>query len=159
MGNKAREAMGLPISPPVGPPVSPVYGPPVPPGEGEPIPIPDFYGTETAADKLAGMPSESDIQRWTNIVEGLYGSGGEREGWPWPTYPQLAEGGIVTTPTLAMIGEQGPEAVIPLRGQRGGLVINFNAPIYGLPDFEKAVAQAVRNASLRGGFYGIKVGA
>ena len=31
-----------------------------------------------------------------------------------PTVPLLAEGGIVENPTLAVIGEQGPEAVIPL---------------------------------------------
>ena len=31
-----------------------------------------------------------------------------------PTIPYLAEGGIVTSPTLAMIGESGPEAVLPL---------------------------------------------
>jgi len=29
--------------------------------------------------------------------------------------PAMASGGIVTDPTLALIGEQGPEAVIPLR--------------------------------------------
>lgn len=36
--------------------------------------------------------------------------------------PMMAEGGIVTSPTLAMIGEAGPEAVIPLSrlGQAGG---------------------------------------
>ena len=28
--------------------------------------------------------------------------------------PKLAGGGIVNTPTLAMIGERGPEAVVPL---------------------------------------------
>jgi phage-related minor tail protein len=32
----------------------------------------------------------------------------------------LAEGGIVTGPTLAMIGERGPEAVVPLDRYRGG---------------------------------------
>ncbi|MCL5290563.1 MAG: tape measure protein [Firmicutes bacterium] len=31
-----------------------------------------------------------------------------------PKVPMLAKGGIVTSPTLAMIGERGPEAVIPL---------------------------------------------
>ena len=31
-----------------------------------------------------------------------------------PNIPELADGGIVTGPTLAMIGEAGPEAVIPL---------------------------------------------
>lgn len=36
-----------------------------------------------------------------------------------PDIPLLAKGGIVTKPTLAMVGERGPEAVIPL-GRRGG---------------------------------------
>jgi hypothetical protein len=34
--------------------------------------------------------------------------------------PKLQHGGIVTKPTLAMIGEGGPEAVVPLGGGRGG---------------------------------------
>ena len=34
--------------------------------------------------------------------------------------PALAEGGIVTRPTLALIGEKGPEAVVPLDGGRAG---------------------------------------
>lgn len=43
-----------------------------------------------------------------------------------PDIPFLAKGGIVTSPTLAMIGERGPEAVIPLSGGMGGGVL---API------------------------------
>ena len=42
--------------------------------------------------------------------------------------PRLAEGGIVTGPTLAMIGEAGPEAVIPLNragGAMGGNTVNI----------------------------------
>ncbi len=49
-----------------------------------------------------------------------------------PRIPMLAKGGIVTGPTLAMIGEAGPEAVIPL-SRAGGMgmggsnvTINFN---------------------------------
>jgi hypothetical protein len=43
----------------------------------------------------------------------------------------LAEGGIVTGPTLAMIGEAGPEAVIPLSGRNmpnmgNNITINVN---------------------------------
>ncbi len=34
--------------------------------------------------------------------------------------PAMADGGIVTRPTLALIGESGPEAVIPLSGRSGG---------------------------------------
>ena len=40
------------------------------------------------------------------------GIGGK--GFDVPNIPMLANGGIVTGPTLAMIGERGPEAVIPL---------------------------------------------
>jgi hypothetical protein len=42
--------------------------------------------------------------------------GGSFGGWTvaFPNIPTLAAGGIVTTPTLAMIGEAGPEAVVPL---------------------------------------------
>ena len=38
-----------------------------------------------------------------------------------PPIPELADGGVVTRPTLALIGEAGPEAVVPLsRGGSGG---------------------------------------
>lgn len=37
-----------------------------------------------------------------------------------PNIPMLANGGIVTRPTLAIIGEAGPEAVVPLDGRFGG---------------------------------------
>jgi hypothetical protein len=46
------------------------------------------------------------------------GIGGK--GFDVPNIPMLAEGGIVTGPTLAMIGEKGPEAVVPLDRYRGG---------------------------------------
>ena len=41
--------------------------------------------------------------------------------------PRMATGGVVTRPTLAMIGEKGPEAVIPLNkaGGMGGAVYNI----------------------------------
>lgn len=47
------------------------------------------------------------------------------------TIPQLAKGGIVTRPTLAMIGEAGPEAVVPLSksGGFGGINITINNPV------------------------------
>ena len=38
-----------------------------------------------------------------------------------PDIPVLGNGGIVTGPTLAMIGERGPEAVIPLSTGMGGM--------------------------------------
>ena len=41
--------------------------------------------------------------------------------WKAPTIPYLAKGGIVDSATLAMIGEAGKEAVIPLENNTGGL--------------------------------------
>ncbi|MFK9780983.1 hypothetical protein ACJEM9_24705, partial [Escherichia coli] len=46
----------------------------------------------------------------------------------------LADGGIVTSPTLAMIGEAGyPEAVIPLKG--GATIQGFNDAVAPLTSF------------------------
>lgn len=52
-----------------------------------------------------------------------------------PRITPLANGGIVTGPTLAMIGEAGPEAVVPLSGGFagagiGGITININGGTY-----------------------------
>ena len=44
----------------------------------------------------------------------------------------LAEGGIVTQPTLAVVGEAGPEAIVPLSGRDssvGAVTYNISIPI------------------------------
>ena len=49
------------------------------------------------------------------IPDWVLGVGGKTLGFNIPTIPQLAEGGVATSPTLAEIGEGGePEAVMPL---------------------------------------------
>jgi len=67
----------------------------------------------------------------------------------------LAEGGIVTSATLAMIGEKGPEAVIPLdrMGQMGGnnVTINVNG---GDP---QSVVNALRTYMRQNGSVPIRV--
>lgn len=66
-----------------------------------------------------------------------------------PPIPALADGGIVTGPTLALIGEAGPEAVIPLSkmGKMGGgtnITVNVNG---GDPNsIVRALQQYVRNS-------------
>ena len=72
------------------------------------------------------------------------GIGGK--GFDIPEIPMLAQGGIVNSATLAVIGERGPEAVIPLSGPNAGaglgggntVTINVNG---GDPN---AVVQALR---------------
>jgi hypothetical protein len=81
-------------------------------------------------------------------VPGIGGSG-----FDVPDIPMLAQGGIVTSPTLAMIGEgNGPEAVIPLSklGQFGlggggaGITVNVNG---GDPNsIVRALQQYVRQS-------------
>ena len=72
-----------------------------------------------------------------------------------PKIPALADGGIVTGPTLALIGEAGPEAVIPLdrAGGMGGnnVTINVNG---GDP---QAVVNALRTYMRQNGSVPIRV--
>jgi hypothetical protein len=76
-----------------------------------------------------------------------------------PEIPSLAKGGIVNRPTLAMLGESGPEAVVPLGRGRGGagMTINLviNGDINGFDDFEQKVTSIIRDAVLGGGFSGV----
>lgn len=67
-----------------------------------------------------------------------------------PDIPMLANGGIVTRPTLALIGEAGPEAVVPLpRGNnRGGGGDTYNVTV-NVPNFvgnRDELARTVVNA-------------
>jgi len=62
-----------------------------------------------------------DIPDWVPKI------GGETLGFNIPKIPKLAAGGIVTSPILALLGEKGPEAVLPLStGYNGGTSITIN---------------------------------
>ena len=73
-----------------------------------------------------------------------------------PEIPTLAKGGIATRPTLAMIGEKGPEAVVPLnRGMGMTVNITIQGDVLGMDDFEQKITSVVRDAVLGGGFQGV----
>jgi len=74
-----------------------------------------------------------------------------------PEIPSLAKGGIVNRPTLAMLGESGPEAVVPLGRGGAGMTVNLtiNGDINGMDDFEQKVTSVIRDAVLGGGFSGV----
>jgi len=61
-----------------------------------------------------------------------------------PTIPMLANGAVVSRPTLAMIGEAGPEAVVPL-GRGMGMGMNVSIHVAGSVIAEKDLAVKVRN--------------
>jgi hypothetical protein len=104
-----------------------------------------FNGIATLWNNTVGKLSFK-VPSW---VPGLGG-----KGFDVPNIPMLAEGGIVTSATLAMIGEKGPEAVIPLdrMGQMGGnnVTINVNG---GDPN---AVVAALRTYMRQNGSIPIK---
>jgi hypothetical protein len=63
--------------------------------------------------------------------------------------PQMAAGGVVASPTLAMIGESGPEAVIPLgRGGMGGGT-NVTVNVAGSVLTESEIGEIVQEQLLR----------
>ena len=89
---------------------------------------------------------------WNNSVgklsfkapDWIPGFGGK--GFSVPNIPMLAEGGIVRSPTLAMIGERGPEAVVPLNRASGvgGVTVNVTGGLATSAEIGQAVVNAIR---------------
>jgi phage-related protein len=67
--------------------------------------------------------------------------------------PRMAEGGIVSSPTLALIGEAGPEAVVPLdrMGTGGGVIVNVTGGLSTSAEIGQAVVNALRAYSRSAG--------
>jgi phage-related protein len=64
-----------------------------------------------------------------------------------PDIPLLADGGIVNRPTLAVIGEAGPEAVVPLDRAKGGIGGNtYNISVQAGVGDPGTIGQAVVDA-------------
>ena len=74
--------------------------------------------------------------------------------------PAMANGGIVTSPTLALIGESGPEAVVPLNGKYGNTVYNVNVTggISTSAEIGETVVNALRAYNRAAGPINIQVG-
>lgn len=80
------------------------------------------------------------------------GIGGK--GFAFPKIPKMANGGIVNRPTLALIGEAGPEAVVPLNkgGGYGAVTINITGAI-DPEGTARQIRQILRRSDLRAGAY------
>jgi hypothetical protein len=75
-------------------------------------------------------------------------------GFDVPNIPMMANGGIVNSPTLALIGEAGPEAVVPLSngGGMGGMTIVVQAGLVSTPDqIGQDIILAIQKAQRRSG--------
>jgi hypothetical protein len=106
-----------------------------------------FNGIATIWNNTVGKLSFS-VPSW---VPGLGG-----KGFDIPDIPMLATGGIVSSPTLAMIGEKGPEAVIPL-SQMGNMGGSTEVNIHVNGGDPNAVVAALRTYMRQNGSVPIKV--
>jgi hypothetical protein len=140
-------ASGAKIVAPVTP--APVPGTPLPPGFTPYLPNnpnakkpgdPGFIGP-VMPKEVVPVPVPVPVPS-----TGFGGGGGGRFG----AMLAMATGGIVTSPTAALIGEAGPEAVIPLdrMGSMGGSTVNI--VINGSVTSEGDLVNAIRNAILQG---------
>jgi TP901 family phage tail tape measure protein len=109
-----------------------------------------FNGIASAWNNTVGKISFK-LPKW---IPGLGG-----KGFDMPDIPMLANGGIVDKPggMLAMIGERGPEAVIPLTGPNagaglGGMNITVQAGLVSTPDqMGQLIIESIQRAQRRSG--------
>lgn len=92
--------------------------------------------------------------KFPDWVPGLGG-----KGFSVPQIPMLAEGGIVRSSTLAVVGEAGPEAVIPLNraGGFGNVTVNVTGGLATSAEIGQAVINAIRAYNRTGGPANIQV--
>jgi phage-related protein len=105
---------------------------------------PLFNGMKAVINGIIGIWNKLDFAIDITIPDWvpLFGGKGFKTGDIFPDIPMLAKGGIVTSPTLAMIGEAGPEAVVPLN-QSGGFGNTYNITVNGAVDSEGTARQIV----------------
>ena len=99
-----------------------------------------FKGIFDGLANIAKKPINSIIDAINTMIKGLNkiklpdwipGLGGK--GINIPTIPKLAKGGIVDAPTIAMVGEAGKEAVMPLENNTGWITDLANKVAERLP--------------------------
>lgn len=88
------------------------------------------------------------IEKVNEVLSKSAGAVGIKKSPSLKTIPMLANGGIVTRPTLAMVGEGGePEAVIPLSrlremgGGGSGVVVNINGNVLTGPEYARELGR------------------
>jgi hypothetical protein len=102
---------------------------------------------ESAGNTAAGLPANS-LTNFTGFGDSHLAALAAGQG-----IPRMATGGLVNSATLAMIGESGPEAVIPLdrMGSMGTTVIvNVSGSVTTERDLVSAITQGIYNNQAAG---------
>ncbi len=102
---------------------------------------PTYYSD--LAKTLVGTPGYAGMTAGQIEAERMRESGNRFSG------PKMAAGGIVTRATTALIGEAGPEAVIPL-SKMGGMGTTVNITVNGSVTSASDLTEYVRNGILAG---------
>lgn len=104
-------------------------------------------GTFTAAFNGIASAWNNSVGKLSFTIPDIAGVPNRGEKFSMPKIPLLDTGGIVTAPTLAMVGERRPEAVIPLEELDryvGGLGGGRPISIYGVQDIDQFAAELAR---------------
>jgi hypothetical protein len=100
-------------------------------------------------NKIAGIIPKMSIPDWVPAI------GGKSFG-PFPKKMKMfADGGLVNAPTLGMIGEAGPEAVIPLKG--GNVPVKLSGAQYSDATMRRMVDMLARTMQQHGNTFNINV--
>jgi hypothetical protein len=106
---------------------------------------------KAVANAIIGQVNDA-FDRIANLAKGPLG--GILPDIDVPNIPELAKGGIVSRPTLALIGEAGPEAVVPLSkmgGMGGGINITVQTGVGDPVAIGKAVSDVLNAYNRRTG--------
>jgi len=108
-----------------------------------------FNGIAKLWNNTIGKLSFS-VPSWVPVIGG--------KGFSVPKIPELAQGGIVTQPTVALLGEGGPEAVVPLNraGAMGNITVNVYSTVADAT-FPDKIVNALRQYNRRSGVIDIAV--
>ena len=120
-----------------------------------------FYGVGSSIAGILTSAWNSIAGTWNALIGGRsFNIPGTSIGFSVPSLPTLATGGIATRATLALIGEAGPEAVVPLSrasaygfngGGQGNINVYITAGAVGSKEqLARQVVSALRDAQNRG---------
>ncbi len=111
--------------------------------------------TTQIAETFRGDINSVEYAQWQQLAAVRAAqSGGSLRGGTQLVVPGFASGGIVTRPTLAVVGEAGPEAIVPLSGGRGmgGVTINVQAgPLTTASETAEAIEEMLVSLQARKG--------
>lgn len=115
---------------------------------------------ENLIDKIAarptvpqGLPPELELRIRSQRLENLIGTIQEKASLRGLEIPKMADGGVVDRPTIAMIGEAGAEAVIPLdrMGSMGTkVVVNVQGSVISEGQLQSVIQDVLYNLNRTG---------